>query len=150
MSTAPRQESSDVGGVVSIFARQMLNGEPITIFGDGTQQRSFTYVKDVVKANLLAAVSDQTKGQVYNCASGIKVTVQELADMMAEMLEIKDRKINYGDWLVGDIKVFDIDNSKIRGHLGLEFVQDFRAGLKLTVDWAIKYFKEARRVVQES
>ena len=46
----PRQESSDVGGVVSIFSRLMLAGKPITIFGDGTQQRSFTYVKDVVKS----------------------------------------------------------------------------------------------------
>jgi len=145
-----RQESSDVGGVVSIFARQMLNAEPITIFGDGTQQRSFTYVKDVVKANLLAACSDKSTGEVYNCASGIKVTVQELADMMADMLGIEDQKINYGDWLVGDIKVFDIDNSKIRDHLGVDFVKDFRAGLKLTVDWAIEYFKEAQRVVQKS
>ena len=45
----PRQESSNVGDVVSIFLRLMLAGKPITIFGDGTQQRSFTFVKDVVK-----------------------------------------------------------------------------------------------------
>lgn len=146
----PRQESSDVGGVVSIFARQMCNGDPITIFGDGTQQRSFTYVKDVVKANILAAVKDGTKGDVYNCASGINVTVKELADLMAKILDVKDLEINYGDWLVGDIKVFDIDNSKIREALEIEFVRDFEEGLKLTVDWAVEYFKKGGGDVQRA
>jgi UDP-glucose 4-epimerase len=136
----PRQESSAVGGVVSIFARQMCAGEPVTIFGDGTQQRSFTYVKDVVKANLLAATRPGTKGQVYNCASAIKVTVQELAELMADIFKIHDLKIQYGDWTPGDIRVFDIDNAKIRAHLGIEFITDFRAGLVLTVQWAVDFF----------
>ena len=137
----PRQESSEVGGVVSIFTRLMLAGEPITIFGDGTQQRSFTYVKDVVRANLLAATRKCATGQAYNCASGIKVTVKELADVIAEVLEVRDQKIDYADWMPGDIKVFDIDNSKIRKDLGIDFVTDFRKGLGSTIDWARKYFE---------
>ena len=52
----PRQESSDVGGVVSIFTKKLLHNQPITIFGDGTQQRSFTYVDDIVKSNILACL----------------------------------------------------------------------------------------------
>lgn len=136
----PRQESSEVGGVVSIFARQMLAREPITIFGDGTQQRSFTYVKDAVQANLMAATAECSKNQVYNCASGIRVTVKALADMIAEILGVQDQKINYADWLPGDIKVFDIDNSKLRKDLGIEFITDFRKGLELTIDWAADYF----------
>lgn len=143
----PRQESSEVGGVVSIFTRLMLAGKPITIFGDGTQQRSFTYVKDVVKANLRAATMPAARGEVYNCASGIKVTVKELADMIAEILGVKDQKIDYGDWLPGDIKVFDIDNSKIKTALGLDFITDFRKGLDLTVDWAREYFRRADAAV---
>jgi UDP-glucose 4-epimerase len=146
----PRQESSDVGGVVSIFARKMLAGEPITIFGDGTQQRSFTYVKDVVQANLLAASNPRATGEVYNLASAIKVTVKELADLLAELLGVEELEIRYEDWLVGDIRVFDIDNSRIRQQLGLELTRDFRAGLRRTLDWAIPYFKEARQVVQRS
>ncbi len=137
----PRQESSDVGGVVSIFSRRMVEKEPITIFGDGTQQRSFTYVKDVVKANLMAAVTPGTTGEVYNCASGIKVTIQELADLISAHLGIEDQEINYADWMPGDIKVFDINNSKIREAFGMEFLTDFPAGLKLTIDWAVRYFK---------
>lgn len=136
----PRQESSDVGGVVSIFTRLMLAGQPITIFGDGTQQRSFTYVKDVVKANILAATCPETAGEIFNCASGIKVTIAELVEAIAEMLNIEGQKIRYADWTPGDIKTFDIDNSKIREQLGLEFITDFKQGIKLTTDWAKEFF----------
>jgi UDP-glucose 4-epimerase len=139
----PRQESSDVGGVVSIFTRLMLTGQPITIFGDGSQQRSFTYVKDVVKANLLAAVRPGTKGQVYNCASGIKVTIQELADMVREILAVENVQTHYADWMPGDIRVFEIKNTKIRQDLGLEFMTDFRKGLELTIEWARGHFQAA-------
>lgn len=136
----PRQESSDVGGVVSIFTRKILEGKPITIYGDGTQQRSFTYVKDVVKANLLAALGDNTNGEVYNCASGIKVTVHELYEMVCEILGSPGHPLVYAEWMPGDIKVFDIDNSKIIRDLGIDFVTDFHAGLELTVNWARDYY----------
>lgn len=141
----PRQESSQVGGVVSIFTRLMLEGKPITIFGDGTQQRSFTWVKDVVRANFLAAASSATKGEVFNCASGIKVTISELAAMVADILGIKNPKIIYKDWTLGDIKIFNIDNSKIKNRLGIEFMTDLKNGLKLTVDWAKGYFKKEKK-----
>jgi len=137
----PRQESSEVGGVVSIFTRLMLAGRPVTIFGDGTQQRSFTYVKDVVKANLRAAAFEGTKGEVYNCASGIKVNIKELADSIAEILNIRDVKINYNDWAPGDIKIFDIDNRKIRAALEIEFLTNFKEGLEKTIEWAKTYFQ---------
>ncbi len=138
----PRQESSDVGGVVSIFTRRLIEGRPITIYGDGTQQRTFTWVKDVVRANLLAAVTPAATGEVYNCASGITVTITELADMVADILGVKDPVINYDDWMVGDIKVFNIDNTKIKRDLGMEFLTDFRKGLEMTVDWARDYFEK--------
>jgi UDP-glucose 4-epimerase len=140
----PRQESSDVGGVVSIFTRRLIEGKPITIYGDGTQQRSFTWVKDVVRANILAATTPAAKGQVYNCASGITVTIQELAEMVAEILGVENPKINYADWQVGDIKVFHIDNSKIKSELNLQFLTDFRKGLGMTVEWAKDYFERKK------
>lgn len=138
----PRQESSDVGGVVSIFCRNLLEGKPMTIFGDGTQQRSFTNVKDVVKANIVAAELDNTNGEVFNCASGIKVTVKELADMVAKSLNIDNPKIKYADWTPGDIKVFDINNNKIIDKMGLTFLTDFEKGLQETVDWSVAYFQK--------
>jgi UDP-glucose 4-epimerase len=129
----PRQDSSEVGGVVSIFGRQALSNHPITIFGDGTQQRSFTYVKDVVGVNMLVAVTPGTKGQVYNCASGLRVTVQQLADKVRTLLGRPDLPIQYGNWTPGDIMVFDIDNSKVRA-LGYTFLTDFDKGLAITLD----------------
>jgi len=137
----PRQESSDVGGVVSIFARKLIEGKPVTIFGDGTQQRSFTYVEDVVKANLLAAASPVTNGEEYNCASGLKITIKELVEHLADILTVKNPIVEYKDWVPGDIKVFDIDNTKLREHTGIEFLTDFRAGLDKTVAWARQYLK---------
>jgi len=138
----PRQESSDVGGVVSIFTRKMLHNEPIIIYGDGTQQRSFTFVKDIVKANILAATLPNTEGMVYNCASGIKVTISELALMVAKILNIKNPEIIYKDWMPGDIKVFDIDNSRIKESFNISFLTDFEKGLQETVEWAVKYFNK--------
>ena len=130
----PRQESNEFGGVVSIFIRNMLRNQQPIIFGDGTQERSFTYVKDVVKANLLVALDEKANGQVYNCASGISVTIQELCDKVIEYFEKKDGvKPRYEDWVVGDIKIFDLDNSKIKS-LGMEFEKDFFKMLKVTIE----------------
>lgn len=136
----PRQENSDVGGVVSIFGRRVINGEPPIIHGDGTQQRSFTYVKDLVKANMLVAMVNGTKGEVYNCASGINVTIGELAKKVKEHFGRQDLQTIYDDWAVGDIKTFDVSNEKIK-KLGHEFLWGFDEGLKETLDWLEHYLK---------
>lgn len=134
----PRQEYSDVGGVVTIFGRRVFDGKPPVIFGDGTQQRSFTYVKDVVAINKMVALNEASAGETFNCASGIKVTIQELAEAVLEHFGRKDLKIEYGDWTPGDIKVFDVDNSKVKG-LGFEFSTEFADGLKDTLDWCQEF-----------
>jgi UDP-glucose 4-epimerase len=137
-----RQNWTDTGGVVPIFIRRMLNKEPVTIFGDGGQQRSFTYVQDVVNANMMVCDRPDSKGQAYNCASGINVTIKELATRIASMLKIEPN-IQYKDWAVGDIKVFQIDNTKIK-RLGFEFKTSFDAGLRNTVRWMINAKAQGR------
>jgi nucleoside-diphosphate-sugar epimerase len=137
-----RQESSDVGGVVSIFSRNLIEGKPIFIHGDGTQERSFTYVKDVVQANLRAASTQTATGQVYNCASGIKVTINELADLVAKEVQVNNPRIIYDEWLPGDIKIFNIDNCKIIRDLKIDFLTDFQAGLRKTVAWSKNFFSK--------
>jgi UDP-glucose 4-epimerase len=129
----PRQESGDFGGVVAIFARKALSGQPLVIFGDGSQIRSFTYVDDIVNANLLIASSEETRGEIYNCASGIKVTVEELAQKILHLADRDDAQILRKDWTPGDIKVFDVDNRKLLG-LGFQF-SGFDAGLVETFNW---------------
>lgn len=118
-----RQESNEFGGVVAIFIRNMLNNERPIVFGTGDQERSFTYVGDIVKANLLVAVKKESEGEIYNCASGIKVTVNELLKMVISAFGSKTKPI-YKDWLIGDIEKFDIDNRKIK-KLGLDFERNF-------------------------
>jgi UDP-glucose 4-epimerase len=134
----PRQDASEVGGVCSIFARQALLDQPITIFGDGTQIRSFTYVKDVVNINKLMALRPETAGQAYNCASGIQVTIRELADAIVQLLGKPDHPIRYADWKLGDIKNFQVDNRKLKA-LGFEFQTDFRTGLAQTLESVKQY-----------
>lgn len=120
----PRQDDSDTGGVVPIFIRNCEKGEPITIFGSGEQVRSFTSVHDVVNANLLVAAEPKAKGEFYNCASGIQVSIQELAEFVRSALDV-DTEIRYEDWRPGDIINFDVDNAKIM-NLGAQFNADWQ------------------------
>jgi UDP-glucose 4-epimerase len=134
----PRQESGPFGGVVAIFSRALLAGEVPTIFGDGSQERSFTYVGDIVAANLLAAASSSANGEVYNCASGLKITVRELFDQLAVLADRPGLSPRFGDWTPGDIKHFDVGNERIR-RLGQTSWTPFPEGLARTFEW----FREA-------
>ncbi len=103
-----QDDRDDVGGVVAIWLRRIKEGKPIKVFGDGSQVRSFTYVKDVAKANILAI--DQTG--VYNCASGGVYSLSAL--ILALMTRFGHVPVEFEDWQVGDIREFDVDNSAIR------------------------------------
>jgi len=127
----PRQESNEFGGVVSIFLRRITAGENPVVFGDGEQVRSFTWVGDLVRANLLAAVTPRASGEAYNIASGIRVTINELARGMLAILDPEGRlAVEHGPPLVGDIMNFDIDNAKARAQLGMTFEEDFWGTLR--------------------
>lgn len=122
----PRQESNEFGGVVSIFLRRITSGQNPVVFGHGDQVRSFTWVGDLVKANLRAATEPKATGQAYNAASGIRVTINELAEGMLELLDPHGRlTVEHGEPLIGDIMEFDVANAKIQTDLGLRFETDF-------------------------
>jgi UDP-glucose 4-epimerase len=131
----PRQNSTDTGGVVPIFIRNCLIGPPMTIYGSGKQTRSFTWVKDVVRANFLVANKWAT-GQTYNCASGLTISIRELARMVQDTIdEPHYAAITYDKARPGDIKRFNVSNAKIRDQLGMNFDMDFPARLEETVKW---------------
>ena len=135
-----RQESSDVGGVVSIFARRALEDKELMIFGDGSQVRSFTYIKDLVAINKLVALSSDARGEAYNCASGISVTIKELAQSVLRSLNKEELPIVYKDWKIGDIKDFNVSNDKLK-ELGFKFQYlNFAEGLDETLEWSRNYF----------
>ena len=99
--------------VIGLFRRQMRDGEPMTIVGDGTQRRDFTYVKDVVEANLLAASTDDEAvfGELFNVGTGKNYSILDLVKMMGgEYIHIPPRP--------AESKVSRADNSKIERLLG--------------------------------
>lgn len=129
----PKQDSGDFGGVIGIFCEKAINNSDITIYGDGSQIRSFTHVKDVVNINKLVALKGG-KGEAYNCASGLKVTINEIAEKIIKLAG-SSSNINYEDWKTGDIKDFEVSHEKLK-QLGFSFnYLDFDTGLKETFDW---------------
>jgi UDP-glucose 4-epimerase len=124
----PRQDASDSGGVLPIFVRRCLEGRPLTIHGTGAQTRSFTSVHDVVRITLLAATSERMRRESFNCASGISVSVKELADfVLAETGN--PHGIEFEPERPGDIRHFCVDNSKLR-ELGIEFDTDWHSSVR--------------------
>lgn len=141
----PRQEFSPYGGVVAIFIRNCLKNENPIIFGTGRQERSFTYVNDVINANLMVAINPKAKGEIYNCASGIHVTIKDLLNQINKLFRQNNNfKIIYEDWIPGDIKEFNIDNSKIR-KMGLAFVTDMKPGFLETYESMKANFKNDQK-----
>ena len=128
----PRQDGSELGGVVPIFVRRALAGEPLAIEGDGGQTRSFTSVYDVVRANLMAAEREGTRAATYHCASGIRVAIRELAGYVIEQTGSR-AGVRHAPARPGDIRHFDVDNGALHG-LGLEFETDWRAMVRDVID----------------
>ena len=126
-----RQESDEnLGGVVSIFIDKMRKGLPLVVHGDGTQNRSFTYVKDVVKANLLVVDKPISNGEIYNVGSGLKININYLITELRKQTGL-EVQIAFGDRLEGDTDDFIVVNHKIK-YLGLEFTP-FSEGISLTI-----------------
>ncbi len=134
----PRQESNEFGGVVTIFLRSILEKRPMTIFGDGHQERSFTFVGDIVAANVAVASSQVTKGKVYNVASGIKVSINDLAAHMKRITQAES-PIVHGEPLIGDIYKFDVSNEALVRDVGLQFNKDFWGTLELSLEECKRY-----------
>jgi UDP-glucose 4-epimerase len=129
----PKQDAGEFGGVIGIFCEKALKNQDITIYGDGTQIRSFTHVNDVVNINKLVALRGG-KGEAYNCASGLKVTINEIAEKIVTLADATT-KINYEDWKTGDIKDFEVSHKKIE-KLGFKFEYlEFDKGLQDTFTW---------------
>jgi nucleoside-diphosphate-sugar epimerase len=133
----PRQDpSSQYSGVLAKFVTQMLRGEPSTIFGDGEQSRDFTYIDNVVEANLLActAPAEKAAGQVFNIATGRRVTLNEMFKALQQLTSFSGSP-KYAPERGGDIKHSLADISKAEGALGYKPLVDFEEGLRRTVDW---------------
>jgi nucleoside-diphosphate-sugar epimerase len=132
----PRQDpGSQYSGVISRFMSALLNGEQAVIYGDGEQSRDFTYVSNVVRANLLAAESTKAVGAVINIANGQRVTLNQLFEIMKEMTGKSDAKPEYQSTRPGDVRDSLADLTLARTLLGYEPQVGLKEGLQMTLDW---------------
>ena len=135
----PRQDpSSQYSGVISRFISALLGGESPVIYGDGEQSRDFTYIDNVVDANLKAAESSRAIGQVINIANGERISLNQLLDELKGLTGKSDVVANYTAARAGDVKHSLADISRARSLLGFEPRVDLRTGLQLTIDWWAK------------
>jgi nucleoside-diphosphate-sugar epimerase len=128
--------SSHYSGVLAIFCRKMLAGEQPTIHGDGEQSRDFTYIENVVHANLLAAdaPAEKVSGRMMNTATGQRITLNETFAILKELTGFRGSPV-YGTPRAGDIRDSLADIGLAHELLGYEPRVDFREGLRRTVEW---------------
>src|SRR5580704_17461058 len=131
----PRQDpSSPYSGVLAKFITLMLRGEQPTIYGDGEQSRDFTYIDNVVDANLIACKAPGAAGQVFNIATGRRVTLKETFHALQGLTSYKGEP-KYEAEREGDIKHSLADISKAQSGLAFTPTVDFEEGLQSTVGW---------------
>ncbi len=130
----PRQDpASQYAAVVPKFVQAALNGEPLEIHGDGLQSRDFTYISNVVRANLLAAQASRLAGEVVNVACGYAYSVLDIKDTIARLLG-KELKVYYAPTRKGDVRRTLADLSEARRILGYEVEVGFEEGMKRTLE----------------
>ncbi len=121
--------------VIPKFLKQLMNGERPTINGDGRQSRDFTYIDNVIEANLRACLAPSSAaGEAYNIGAGGREYLIDVYNDLCEALGLDIEPI-YGPPRAGDIRDSNADISKARENLHYDPSFDFRAGIKLAIDW---------------
>lgn len=144
----PRQDAaSQYSGVLSKFITCMLQGRAPTIFGDGSQSRDFTYVDNVVQANLLASGADAAKiaGRTFNVATGVRFSLKEVFEVLKQITGFGGDALYDGE-RVGDVKHSLADISAAREAFGYAPTVNFEEGLRRTVAW----YREQLEIPQDS
>jgi nucleoside-diphosphate-sugar epimerase len=131
----PRQDpKSTYAAAIPAFVTAILNDRSPTVFGDGEQTRDFTFIANVVQANLLAAGASQVRGEVVNIGNGAQISVNQVIRRINELLG-KDVKQVYADPRPGDVRHSLADITKARELLGYKASVDFDEGLRRSIDY---------------
>lgn len=131
----PRQRPDSMyAAAVPIFARRLLDGRPVTVFGDGGQTRDLINVHDVVRANLIASEHPHAAGKVFNICTGVETPLLDLLDIMYELLPDSPNH-EFAPPRPGDIYRSIGSPQKAAGEMGFRAEVSLVDGLKETVDW---------------
>ena len=136
----PNQRFDAYGNVIPIFAFKMLRGEQLTIFGDGEQTRDFINVKDVVHANIKAAMARGLSG-AFNTGSGERITINRLVKLLGEASGIEPQVV-YGPPRPGDVRDSLADISAARNAFGFIPSVSIDEGLKEYIAWVASELKK--------
>lgn len=130
---------SQYAAVIPIFVKSLLEDKSPTIFGDGEQSRDFTYIENVIEANLKSCIAPKKAcGEAFNIAYGERITINGLYEKLRKLLG-KDIKPTYGPERKGDIKHSLADTSKAQELLGYDPSYDLDEGLEMAIDWYVRY-----------
>jgi nucleoside-diphosphate-sugar epimerase len=134
----PRQDpTSQYSGVIARFATAALEGRSPVIHGDGEQTRDFTYILNVVEANLRAchASGPETAGRTYNVGCGDRVSVNQLWEAIRDAAGRPDLPVQYGPGRAGDVRDSLADIGAACEDLGYQVGVRFEEGILRTIDW---------------
>ena len=132
----PRQNpSSQYSGVISRFVDALMSNKTPVIYGDGETSRDFTYIDNVVDANLKAAQTTKGIGQVMNVANGERITLNQLLETLKKITEQSDVQADYQSERSGDVKHSQASNRRAVDYLGYEKKVDLEEGLRNTINW---------------
>lgn len=132
----PRQNpASQYSGVISRFIDSLMSGNKPIIYGDGEQSRDFTFIANVVDANIKAAATSKGVGEVINVANGERITLNELLGVLKKITGKMQTEPEYLPERTGDVKHSQADNTKAKDCLGYEKLFDLESGLLETINW---------------
>lgn len=132
----PRQNpSSQYSGVISRFTDALMSGKTPIIYGDGETSRDFTYVANIVNANIQAAQTMQGIGETLNIANGERITLNELLEVLKKITGKTDVQAEYLPERTGDVKHSQADNTRAKEWLDYKKLVDLEEGLIKTIDW---------------
>ena len=122
-------------GVISRFIDALLTGKSPAIYGDGEQSRDFTYIANVVDANIKAAQTDRGLGETMNVANGERITLNALFDLLRSITGQPYATADFQPPRSGDIKHSQADNRRSIECLGYSEIVGLEEGLRKTIDW---------------
>ena len=132
----PRQNPSSMySGVISKFINSLMKNENPVIYGDGEQSRDFTFIANVVDANIKAAQTEKGIGKVINAANGERISLNELLEVLKKITQKPDLTAEYEPERKGDVKHSQCSNERAVEWLGYKKLVDLEEGLNKTIEW---------------